>query len=1022
MTIFRHFIVLMLLLSGSVVYAEIDPMKRPRDNIGNVEVDGNYRIWFDGDRERRLWLSTSLIAVIPDRQSVPSRKKLVDLIRTEFPEMEISQVNEAFAILQSPQPLDKDELTSLLSLHQNVSGIKKISSVFVGSPQGTGHSFVDTGDIVVHFKRPLDLADAEQWAADRQITLVKSLGKHNAFLFSCSPASDCIAQANSAYHDDAVRFAYPNWIRPRQTRQIFTADADLSVSQTASPDPVDTNADLTYTIQIRNRGPGLARNVHLSDSLPSGVTLKSITQTIGITCSGTDVIDCNLGFLFSGQNRVISIVVVPVQAGEISNTVNVTSSVNDPNPSNNSSVLSTTVNEGGGNHSSDWNDPLFPEQWHLVNTGQGGGLPQADINVAPVWQDGITGAGVQAAIVDDGLEIRHEDLADKIRPNLSWDYVGNDGDPTAGFHGTSVAGILGASTNNGIGVVGAAPGTELVGLRLLGASNDTNEADALSYRHDIIDLSNNSWGPPDDGQGLFGPGPLAEAALAEGAAQGRSGKGTIYCWAGGNGGNNDNSNYDGYANSRYTIAVGASTNLGTRASYSEKGANLLVNTPSSGGTLPITTTDRTGPQGLDNGEYTDSFGGTSAATPLACGAIGLLLEANPALGWRDVQTLLAATATQNDPQDPDWTHNGAGYPVNHKYGFGRIDIAAAVDAARSWTMLGPEKTVSASANPNLAIPDNNTTGVSSSVDINDELTIESVEIVFNAEDHPYWGDLDIRLVSPAGTESVLAEKHNSGAATSFYNNWRFSSMRYLGESATGTWTLRVSDRAAADVGTFNSWSLIIHGTGQASPSTEADLTVTMNATPDPVTVGEILNYHIEVSNNGPAAATVVTLTDTLPQQVTVSSINSSQGSCNNFRPVTCTFDSLANGAHATVDIKVTPTAAGIISNTVSVNANEHDPNGHDNTATTETQVETNHAISHSLTVRVLGNGKVISEPAGIDCPNDCTENYPESSSITLTAIPQGTAKRVIWSGACRGFEPVCHIDLNSDRTATAWFL
>lgn len=1022
MTILRHLIVLLLTLSANSLSADIDYKKlRPPASQNSIEVDKSPNVWFDGHRQRQLWQSISEIAVIPDNKIIRSKAKLTHLVQTEFPDMENRQSNESFALLQLPQPLKKDQLTVFVQSRRNIPGIKTISSVFYGSPQGSGQPFIGTGDMVVHFKAPYNRDEAEQWAAARQITLVKSLGLNNAFLFSCSPDPDCIKQASSAYHDDAVHFAYPNWIRPRQTRQIFTAEADLSVAQTASPNPVNVNDDLTYTIKIINQGPGLARDVHLTDSLPSGITLKSITQPIGVACTGTTVIDCNLSFLFSGQNRVVSITVVPTQAGEIVNTVNVTGSANDPNINNNSATVSTTVNDANSNNAA-WNDPLFPEQWHLVNTGQGGGLPESDINVAPVWLDGITGAGIQAAIVDDGLEIAHEDLTGKIVPGLSWDFVGNDNDPTAGFHGTSVAGILGADSNNGLGVVGAAPGTELIGLRLLGATTDTNEAAALSYRHDIIDLSNNSWGPPDDGQGLFGPGPLTEAALAEGVTQGRSGKGVIYCWSGGNGEDNDNSNYDGYANSRYTIAIGASTNLGTKASYSEKGANLLVNTPSSGGTLAVTSTDRTGLQGLDSSQYTDSFGGTSATAPLACGAIGLLLEANPALTWRDVQTILATTATQNDPQDSDWMINGAGYPVNHKFGFGRIDIAAAVDAARSWTLLGTEKTVTASANPNLAIPDNNTTGVSSSLEINDDLTIESVEIVFNAEDHPYWGDLDIRLISPVGTESILAEKHNSGAATSFYNNWRFSSMRYLGESAIGTWTLKVSDRAVSDIGTFKSWSLRIYGTGQASPSMEADLAVTMNAGPDPVTVGETLSYHIEINNNGPAAATAVTLTDTLPQEVTATSIDSSQGNCNNLRPVSCTLGNLGTGAHAVVEIEVTPTAAGIIRNTVSVNANEDDPNSQNNTAATETRVKTNQAISHSLTVRVQGNGKVISEPAGIDCPNDCTENYPESSSITLTAIPQGTAKKVIWSGACRGFDPVCHINLISDNTATAWFL
>jgi kexin len=159
---------------------------------------------------------------------------------------------------------------------------------------------------------------------------------------------------------------------------------------------------------------------------------------------------------------------------------------------------------------------------------------------------------------------------------------------------------------------------------------------------------------------------------------------------GGNGGDSDdNSNYDGYANSLYVIAVAASTNQGVSAWYSEPGANILVNSPSNGGTLGITTTDRTGSTGYSSTEYTSDFGGTSSATPLAAGIVALMLQANPDLTWRDVRAILALTARQNDPSSPGWTTNGAGRPIHYHYGFGRVDAQAAVSAALSWTNLAP---------------------------------------------------------------------------------------------------------------------------------------------------------------------------------------------------------------------------------------------------------------------------------------------------------------------------------------------
>jgi kexin len=87
---------------------------------------------------------------------------------------------------------------------------------------------------------------------------------------------------------------------------------------------------------------------------------------------------------------------------------------------------------------------------------------------------------------------------------------------------------------------------------------------------------------------LEGPGPLTLEAIKHGTETGRGGKGNIYVWAGGNGRvNSDNSNYDGYANLRQTLAIGASTDQGLQAGYSEPGANLLVNAPSNGGQSQI---------------------------------------------------------------------------------------------------------------------------------------------------------------------------------------------------------------------------------------------------------------------------------------------------------------------------------------------------------------------------------------------------------------------------------------------------
>jgi len=459
------------------------------------------------------------------------------------------------------------------------------------------------------------------------------------------------------------------------------------------------------------------------------------------------------------------------------------------------------------------NDPLFTDQWHLRNTGQFGGLAGEDARLVTAW-DSARGAGVVIAIVDDGLQHTHPDLSGRYAASLSYDFNDNDTNPMplpSHGHGTSAAGVAAATGNNSLGVSGAAPAATLAGIRLIAANTtDRQDADALSFKSQDIDIYSNSWGPPDNGR-LAGPAPLTLAALRNGVATGRGGLGSIYVWAAGNGlGANDNVNYDGWANSRYTIAVSAIDNRGVQAPYSEPGAPILVAAPSSGSSVGITTTDITGSGGYSSGDYTNSFGGTSSATPLVAGVVALMLEANPALTWRDVQHVLVNSARRNHQTDTDWVRNGAGRFVNHKYGFGAVDAAAAVALARTWQSVGPERSASSPViTVGATVPDNNAAGITSSFTVSADLSVEWVEIVFNAT-HTYRGDLEVELTSPSGTKSLLATRRSDNGAN--YSSWMFTSARHWGESSQGAWTLRVADRAAADVGTWNSWQINVHGT------------------------------------------------------------------------------------------------------------------------------------------------------------------------------------------------------------------
>lgn len=106
----------------------------------------------------------------------------------------------------------------------------------------------------------------------------------------------------------------------------------------------------------------------------------------------------------------------------------------------------------------------------------------------------------------------------------------------------------------------------------------------------------------------------------------------------------------------------------------------------------------------------------------------------------------------------------------------------------------------------------------------------------------------------------------------------------------------------------------------------SDLAVTVSHSPDPVRVGSNLTYTINVTNNGPDPATNVTVTDSLPPEVTFLSATASQGACSGSGTIGCALGNLPNGTSATVTFVVNPTVEGPLSNTASVKGNEPDPN------------------------------------------------------------------------------------------------
>ena len=311
-------------------------------------------------------------------------------------------------------------------------------------------------------------------------------------------------------------------------------------------------------------------------------------------------------------------------------------------------------------------DPLFPTQWYLRNTGQ---FPKAkpgeDIHVTSVWPD-YTGKGITIAVVDDGFESSHPDLVANYNFNASRDLktgtVGGLPGTNSDNHGTSVAGLISETANNGMGGVGVAWDGQLIGYRLQ-FDQETLPYFSQYFASSITQalasgaaIGSNSWGPMMDPFDVQHDQPNYVAAAKEAVQLGRNGLGMVLLFASGNTGEFQlDANYDPTDNLPYAITVGAIDSAGAVTGFSTPGASVLVLGPGD----ELVTTDRQAMLGYtklpgEAGNYTNDapshsyFDGTSGATPIVAGVVALMLEANPLLGYRDVQDILVHSSRRAD--------------------------------------------------------------------------------------------------------------------------------------------------------------------------------------------------------------------------------------------------------------------------------------------------------------------------------------------------------------------------------------
>jgi len=477
-------------------------------------------------------------------------------------------------------------------------------------------------------------------------------------------------------------------------------------------------------------------------------------------------------------------------------------------------------------------NPLRQYQWYLDGyLTPGSNVYGANIDSISVEYGG---SGVRVGIIDEGFDISHPDLAGQFDLSASYD-PRDDGaidimpDDSSDDHGTMVAGVIGARGDDGFGTIGVAPDATLVGFYArfgTGGSPRAELADLLARQVDV-DISNNSWGYTTQFADNFRDPAWASIknGIVNGITEGRDGLGTIYVFAAGNDRqyvantlsyDGDNTNSHSLTNNRYSIAAAASTADGHVAAFSTPGASILVAAPG----VSILTTDLNNNDGNANNDHA-TVSGTSFSAPIVSAVVALMLEANPNLGYRDVQEILALSSRKIDLAGGSWTTNGAtnwnggGNLVSHDFGFGLIDAHAAVRLAETWTAQSTaanEDVISiAGTVGDGTLVDNVAKTFSVTVESSyEDFSIDWVEIDVSFL-HTHTGDLRLELLSPTGTRSLLMDRPAAGNNTRDNLTFTFSTTHDWGEAPEGTWQLIVTDLGTGGAGSLESFAIRFYG-------------------------------------------------------------------------------------------------------------------------------------------------------------------------------------------------------------------
>jgi uncharacterized repeat protein (TIGR01451 family) len=778
--------------------------------------------------------------------------------------------------------------------------------------------------------------------------------------------------------------------------------ADLALSTVATPASVLSGNSITYTQTITNNGPAAATGVSFTEATPANTTFESVSPPVGWTCTtpavgGTGNVTCtNPNFAAGAVAEIVVVVNVPatVATGTITANSSVTATTSDPNTANNSTTVNTPVspacdlavtNSGTPNPVAAGANITYTQT--VTNTGPSNcstatfneALPANTtfVSVAAV----TTGGGTWNCPNASPIACTNPSVPPGSTGTITAVYTVKAG-TAAGtiISDTASAATTGRDTNPAnnsatMNIAIAAAGQADLSLTNSASPNPVTAGSKITYTQVVTNL-----GPATAGSATAASITLTETLPGSTTVFSLSGPAgwacstvTLLCT------NQAGTTLAANATATFTFVVTVNSGLasGTQITDTASVAETTPTDPNSGNnnataivvvgdSADLSISNAASPipvQAGNNITYTQvvSNAGPSTATTVT------ITEAVPAnttavslsgpAPWNCNLALLTCTNTSFAPGAP-----------------ATITLVAKVNAGTaSGTNISDTVTVgSAVTDPNNAnnsatANDTVATGTQSDLSVTNVAAPTSVaagsnvtytQSVQNLGPSAATGASFTQVTPPnmtfvsitppvgwtcppasippvGGTGSITCNDAGSFALNATAN---FTLVLQVVPSTPSGTSITETDNGSAsngDTGAFNSSA---SATVIVANANSADVAIVKTATPNPVTEGTPLTYTLAVTNNGPATATNVIVTDTLPSVVTFLSSTTTQGTCSEAGgTVTCQLGSMANGANATVTILTIPGTPGVVSNTATVSADQTDPNTANNTSTqTET--------------------------------------------------------------------------------------